>query len=157
MRIGVVSDSHGKLSALRAAAEALGEVDLWLHAGDCSQDVRALSEVSKAPVIAVKGNCDGAVQTKPDEFIEVGGCSLWLTHGHRHGVKYDCDELIWWAKEYRVQAVVYGHSHQPDNRVESGVLVFNPGSVALPRGGRATCGLLEIAEPGILRGTIIEL
>ena len=157
MRIGVVSDSHGQLEALRAAAAALGEVDLWLHAGDCSQDSRVLSEVSAAPVIAVKGNCDGSAQTKPDEFIELEGCYIWLTHGHRHGVKYNCDELVWWAKEYRVQAVVYGHSHQPDNRFDSGVLVFNPGSVALPRGGRPTCGLIELDQSGVLQAEIIEL
>lgn len=157
MRIGVVSDSHGQRTALRTAAHALGEVDLWLHAGDCSQDATALAEVSAAPVIAVKGNCDGSVQIKTDEFITVGDCRIWLTHGHRHAVKWSRDELLWWAKEYRVQVVVYGHSHLPDSHCEDGVLVFNPGSVALPRQGRPSCGLLEITDDGAIAAKIIEL
>ncbi|WP_346355964.1 metallophosphoesterase [Azotosporobacter soli] len=157
MKIGVVSDSHGQRAALKVAAQALGEVDLWLHAGDCSQDASALAEVSIAPIIAVKGNCDGSVQTKADEFITLSGCRLWLTHGHRHGVKWNCDELVWWAKEYQVQGVIYGHSHLPDCHWEDGVLLLNPGSVALPRQGRASCALLEVTDEGVLTARIIEL
>ena len=38
IRIGVVSDTHGDFQALEQVLDQAGEVDLWLHAGDYSQD-----------------------------------------------------------------------------------------------------------------------
>lgn len=40
IRIGVVSDTHGDFQALEQVLDQAGEVDLWLHAGDYSQDAR---------------------------------------------------------------------------------------------------------------------
>jgi len=38
MRIGVISDTHGDQAAIRKAIKVISKVDIWLHAGDCSQD-----------------------------------------------------------------------------------------------------------------------
>lgn len=67
MRIGLISDTHGSLQAMRKAVVAVPPVDMWLHAGDFSQDSSFLSQVTGIPVTAVRGNCDGVVTAKPDE------------------------------------------------------------------------------------------
>ncbi len=157
MRIGVISDSHGSMAALRKAAAAAGPVEMWLHAGDYSQDAPRLAALTGLAVTAVAGNCDGVTDAKIDEFVEVGGRKIWLTHGHRYHAKERAGELLWWGRQYGVDAVVYGHSHIPDRTWQDGILLFNPGGAVHPRGGfPASCGVLIVAG-GDIRAEIIEI
>ena len=146
-----MGDTHGDfLSVRQAVAQAVlqfGRIDLWLHTGDFCQDAQFLSVFSEISVIMVAGNCDGRVAAKPDEFVEWAGFNLWLTHGHRHGVKQDLRELEAWALRYEVDAVIFGHTHQPLAETQSGILFFNPGSASMPRRGKSrTFGVLEFCE-----------
>jgi hypothetical protein len=128
------------------AAEQIGTIDRWLHTGDFCQDAQYLSAVSGVPTIAVAGNCDGRT-AKPDEFVELAGLNLWLTHGHHQGVKQGLKELEAWACRYEADAVIFGHTHQPFAETQSGILYFNPGSAAMPRRGKSrTFGVIEIVE-----------
>ena len=146
MRIGVIGDTHGDVYCMEKAAKAAGLVDLWLHTGDFYRDGMWLASRSGVPVTVVAGNCDGRGEAKPDEFVEVAGYRIWLTHGHRHGVKRNLDDLRDWARRYEADIVVYGHTHQADILQEPECLFFNPGSASLPRHGKLrTCGLLELA------------
>lgn len=157
MRIGVLSDSHGSQAAIRRAVAAAGSVAMWLHAGDYSQDARRLADLTGLPVTAVAGNCDGVTDAKIDEFIEVGGRKIWLTHGHRYHAKERSGELLWWGRQYGVDVVVYGHSHIPDISLQDGILLFNPGGAVHPRGGHPpSCGVLVIAG-GEVAAEIIEI
>lgn len=157
MKIGVISDTHGSRADIRRAVSAAGEVDLWLHAGDYSQDARYLVEVSGKEVVAVAGNCDGRTEAKIDEFVDIGGKKVWLTHGHRYQAKERCRELTWWAGQYGADIVIYGHSHIPDISWSGSILLFNPGSVAHPRGGfPASCGRLEVVD-GEARAELIYM
>lgn len=157
MRIGVISDTHGNTVSIHRAIEVAGPVDMWLHAGDHCQDAPVLVEATGVPVKAVAGNCDGAVAARIDEFIEAGGKRIWMTHGHRYRAKERHDELAWWARQYDVDVVVYGHSHVAKIIWDDGLLIFNPGSTYHPRGGRgATCGVIEIKD-GRVEATIIDI
>ena len=147
MRIGIMGDTHGDVFSMKQAVAVAGPVEFWLHTGDFYRDSLLLATIASAPVTAVAGNCDGRAAAKPDEFIEVAGYRLWLTHGHHYGVKYDLSELKEWAWRYEADVVVYGHTHQPFISNESGLLLFNPGSTAMPRHGRnRTCGVLELVS-----------
>lgn len=158
MRIGVVSDSHGSESALRRAVAAAGQVEMWLHAGDYSQDAGFLRRLTGLAVVAVAGNCDGMTDAKVDEFVTVGGKQIWLTHGHRYDAKRRPEELAWWGRQYGADAVVYGHSHVPDvSRVE-GVLLFNPGGAVHPRRGfPPSCGVLVVGADGGIEAAVIPI
>ena len=146
MRIAVISDSHGDHRAIDQAVKLIGKADVWLHAGDHSQDARQISALTGGQVVVVAGNCDGHA-AKPDEFIELPDFRIWLTHGHRYRVRESRDELIYWARQFQAQVVVYGHTHIPDMYWDQDLLLFNPGSVGYPRGGfAASCGLLTIAS-----------
>jgi putative phosphoesterase len=157
MRIGVISDTHGDQYAVRQALKAVPDADMWLHAGDYSQDAAYLSELVTVPVYAAKGNCDGQTVAKIDEFVEAAGKKIWLTHGHRYSVKQGVADLIQWGRHYGMDIVIYGHTHVPDNNQYKDLLVFNPGSAAEPRSGHGTCGILTIDNEGKITGQIVEL
>ena len=156
MRFGVISDTHGNNRIIRQAIAAAGLVDGWLHAGDYSQDARWLVELSGLPVYVVAGNCDGRVDILIDEYIEAGGNKIWLTHGHRYGVKHGLQDIVWWGGQYEADVAVFGHTHVPYCDWYDNMLLFNPGSLAAPRYGRPTFGLLTVECDGIT-GQIIEV
>ena len=147
MKIGVLSDTHGDLANIRKVIKRVTDVAMWLHAGDCSQDADYLRSLVTVPVCAVRGNCDGHTPAKIDEFIEADNCKIWLTHGHRYGVKQGVQELVNWGKCYEANVVVYGHTHIADNHWCEGMLLFNPGS---NHGNRCACGILQIANGQIV-------
>lgn len=158
MRIGVVSDTHGDIYMLKKVIAAAGKVDLWLHAGDYFQDGWRLKELTGLPVTVIAGNCDRTKAVPPDEYVEIGHTLIWLTHGHNYDVKHGVEHLRMWAEEYEAGVVVYGHSHTPYNDWHEGVLIFNPGSPASPRGGsEPSFGILEIDENGRITGHIVEI
>jgi putative phosphoesterase len=157
MRIGVISDTHGDQAAVRQAVKAVPDADMWLHAGDYSQDATYLAGLVTVPVYAAKGNCDGQTTAKIDEFVEAADKKIWLTHGHRYGVKQGVGELVQWGRQYGMDIVIYGHTHLPDNNWYKDLLVFNPGSAAEPRSGHGTCGILNIDNEGKITGQIVEL
>jgi putative phosphoesterase len=158
VRIGIMSDSHGDLAAIRRALAVSAPVDMWLHAGDYASDALFLAELAKVPVEAVAGNNDETTTVKSDEFLELQGKKIWLTHGHRHKVRWGTQELIQWGHQYDVQLVVFGHTHLPQVSIDGQMLLINPGSVALPPYGRQpTIAMVEVIAEGQLRPQIIEI
>jgi hypothetical protein len=147
----VLADTHipDRIKALPPRAlELLAGADLILHAGDiCRPGV--LDELRRvAPVVAVMGNRDiwyRANHTLPMKLIvEVGQIKIGLTHGHGGLAGYIKEKLIFFTtgfyafRRYErkartwfdgVDAIVFGHTHYPVNRVRNGQLLFNPGSV----------------------------
>jgi putative phosphoesterase len=156
MRIGVVSDTHGNSYAIKKAVQAVGQVNMWLHAGDYNRDIRYLKQFTDVQIISVLGNCDWNKEAKPEEFIEIGGKKIWLTHGHQQKVKYENNDLARRGRQYEVDAVIYGHTHIADITWQDELLLFNPGSTSLPREGFASCGLLIIKD-GKITAQILEL
>lgn len=154
MRIGVISDTHGDQGTIRQLVKLTIHVDMWLHAGDCSQDADYLRALVTVPVIAAKGNCDGYTTAKIDELVEIGDHRIWLTHGHRYGVKQGTQELVQWGKHHGVDIVLYGHTHIADNHWCEGILIFNPGSAS---GRHATYGILDFDDKDQVVASIIQL
>ena len=163
MRIALVSDTHGDATAWARAMEVLGDVDLISHAGDVlyhgifnpitkTYDPRSLVETLnavEAPMIHARGNCDSEVdQLALDNhilsdfaFASVDGIRILVTHGH----KQTEEQLVKMARRAGVHLVHRGHTHIPQVTMVDGVMLFNAGSMALPKqeGGIQTAGLLE--------------
>lgn len=73
------------------------------------------------------------------------GRELFLTHGHVYGPGIDCSVDNWPTLPDNA-ALVYGHTHRKAlARVAGrpGVIVFNPGSVGIPKDGAGSYGLYE--------------
>ena len=158
MRILVLSDSHSGMSFMRECVRTL-KPDAMIHLGDYYDDALALKE--EYPHILfyqVPGNCDryrcppGAHEIL---ILPVCGVPLYMTHGHRHQVKMTTSLLIRDARESRVDAVLYGHTHIPDCHQEpDGLWVLNPGSCCSWGG---SVGLIETNDGKIAGCRILEL
>lgn len=157
MKILVLSDSHSAMRFMRRCVQVI-QPDAVIHLGDIYDDGQALAEeFPQIPVYQVPGNCDAyrGILRDPEIRVEkVCGVWLYLTHGHRHHVKLNRYTLIQAARAARVQAVLYGHTHEADCfREADGMWVLNPGA-ARSYGGSA--GLIEAEQGQILSCRILR-
>ncbi|AEG14001.1 phosphodiesterase, MJ0936 family [Desulfofundulus kuznetsovii DSM 6115] len=143
MRVGVVSDTHGRVDRAIKLLNQLKPLDLLLHAGDYYRDGRLLAEALKVPVHAVAGNCDFETGGPEEEVLALEGKKVFLTHGHLYHVHFSLQKLLYRALELQADVVVFGHTHVRYCQEHEGILFFNPGSVYAPRGEHGPgCGLL---------------
>lgn len=119
--------------------------DAIVHLGDHYDDGAALAEeYPHIQMHQVPGNCDRfrcPIGTHEILCYDVGGVRLYMTHGHRHNVKFDLSYLLAAARSMKAAAVLYGHTHISDCRREpDGLWVLNPGSSGY---GGGSAGLIE--------------
>ncbi|GGI96389.1 phosphoesterase [Alicyclobacillus cellulosilyticus] len=137
MNLCLVSDTHQQRMTLLRAVQAVQPVDAVLHAGDEVKDALWLRDHIRCPVYAVAGNWDSPGADHPlDRIVEWDGLRLYLTHGHRLGVKENPAEVVRRAKLHQVHVAVFGHTHMATVQHTEGILLINPGSLSLPRGRR---------------------
>ena len=132
MKILVLSDSHATLSFMRRCIDSV-KPHAVIHLGDHFEDAAAMQEeYASIPFYMVPGNCDRyrCIPGTPEILIQqVCGVELYMTHGHKHSVKSYLGALLRDARASKVDAVLYGHTHQADcHREEDGLWVLNPGS-----------------------------
>ena len=135
MRIGILGDTHGDRGAIREVVKAAGDVDMWFHTGDYSQDVPYLESLTSAPINSVCGNCDPYEDRAPVEcIVKLDEATIAMTHGHRLMGDY-VKNLAIWGQFKGAEIVLFGHTHVPVVKWQNGILVINPGSPARPRKG----------------------
>lgn len=157
MRILVLSDSHSAISYMRICVDAV-KPDMIIHLGDFVRDGQALSEeYPNIPFIQLPGNCDmyRLDQDMPEILIpSIDGVKMYMTHGHRHGVKTFLGKLIRDARANKAQIALYGHTHIAYCEQEKdGLWVMNPGSCGYYGG---SVGLIETDSGRILSCCILE-
>ena len=157
MRILVLSDSHSTLRFMMDCVDTM-QPDVLIHLGDYYDDGEALhEEYPDIPFYQVPGNCDcyRCSPTIPQILVEeIGGVRFYLTHGHRHDVKSTLHRLLRDARDCKVQAVLYGHTHIADcHQEKDGLWVLNPGSCGY---GRRTGGLIQVEDGKIISCRIIR-
>ena len=140
MRIDIISDTHGLLRP--EAQRALRGVELILHAGDVGAPEILTQLKVIAPVFAVRGNVDTqpwAQELPRTTVVEIAGFNFYVLHNLR--------ELDLKPQAAGFDAVISGHTHQADQRLDAGVLYLNPGSAG-PRRFQlpVTLALLEITK-----------
>lgn len=146
MRVGVLSDTHGHLDLALKAIEQMGAVDLILHAGDTYADLVDLSGKTEIEMVGVRGNIGSHEHGPVEQMFEISGHRVFLVHGHRYDVKHSLMRLYYRAKEMKADVVVFGHTHLALQAEEDGILFFNPGSVAFPRGKyKNSFGILDLS------------
>ena len=153
MKILVVSDSHGKHENLFRVFRKEKNYGAVLHLGDVEggeEEIRRdLARVNPlAAFKAVPGNCDITAKREPF-FVyvyEKTGLRIFMTHGHLYQVNRGTDLLLSAARRENCTMAFYGHTHRPAAETKDGVFLYNPGSIALPRGieRRPSYGILTI-------------
>lgn len=136
-RIGVLSDTHGKLRD--EVVEILRGCDVILHAGDINtaKVMESLKEI--APLYIVRGNADKEwAEGLPESLSEeICGLNVFMVHNKKHMLK----EMGSYA------LAVYGHSHKYEERREGDCLFLNPGSCGPRRFSQpVTMAVVEVEE-----------
>ena len=158
MRVLVVSDSHSGLSYMRAWARHL-KPQVIIHLGDYFDDGQVLaSDWPGSRLIQVPGNCD-LYRMFPEEpeirVVKLENVCVYLTHGHRHGVKSSPAGLVVEARKAGADVALFGHTHQPVCwQTEDGMWVMNPGSCGSYGG---TVGLLELEKGTVKQCRVLSL
>lgn len=155
VRIGVISDTHGRLD--EEVLSLFAGVSRIIHAGDIGNEDLIWELEKIAPVIAVRGNIDADTMCFPNERMAViEGRTFYVRHQFATVEKMSAAQQR--VIEQRMpDVVVFGHSHQAYAGQWRGTLLFNPGSAGpkrfnLPR----SVGLLELQAEHIT-SRIIEL
>lgn len=184
MKIGIVGDTHipGASPLLPARiTEVFKGLDIILHVGDINE-LYVLEELQETYTLtfAIWGEGDSEeVKRYVDELrvVRFGERQVGMIHGHqfgarRVGLKGRLRRLLgrWTEPEPQdletfllsqfagedIDAIVFGHTHQPYVGMHDGVLLFNPGA-ALPGPDRhPSAGILDIGECSIT-GKIVYL
>ena len=160
-RIVVMSDTH--LSGVTDEFIAICDrhcidAHMVIHLGDWARAV-ILDYLEFFPLEAVAGNTDDAIihsRLPVKKVVSIGGRRLGIIHGW--GLPGNLPGLL--GHEFTgVDVILFGHTHQPLEVFERGVLLFNPGSVFMGRGRHTrTLGILHIDEDeGTIESEIIRL
>jgi len=157
MRVGVVSDSHDNVSAIRRAGEELRRrgVSLVLHAGDWVSpfSARFLREAlgEGVRIVGVFGNNEGErpffLEVARKFGVEVAGEAAELeVAGRRVAVYHGTSPILLRAlvESGLYDVVVYGHTHQAVVERRGGTLVVNPGELCGCLTGRSSYAVVDL-------------
>ena len=162
MRVGVISDTHGRLSG--QAFAALADCDHIVHAGDIGGPHVLRDLAALAPVSAVLGNNDFAEYgsevgryTRP----VLGGVRFLVSHYPRSVELRPFASTALAPGDPIPDICIHGHTHLP--RLEWGAdarpagYILNPGSASFPRGGfPASIAVIAIEEGEGILGIRVE-
>lgn len=164
MKLLIASDLHGSMDALNFLASRIDQLspDILVLLGDLvyhgprnslptNYDTRAMLENYPAllkkscPVIAVRGNCDAEVdigqlpfRMPDDAWLEADGFRMYACHGHHLPERPPLSQIPVGT------IVLRGHTHIPRAETIDGISFWNPGSLAIPKGGfPASYGIYE--------------
>ncbi|MCU0822664.1 MAG: metallophosphatase family protein [Spirochaetes bacterium] len=123
--------------------------DAVIHAGDII-DFSVLTVLENfGDVYTVSGNMDpwAVKDAFPEKrVVNLAGFKIGITHGSGGpgGLPLKVRQKFY---DEKVDCIVFGHSHQPYDRVEDGILMFNPGSALDRRFAKErTLGILHLDE-----------
>ena len=132
MKIGIISDSHDNVEAIKKACGIIinAGCSLIIHAGDiCSPFVAKVLKEAGVEVKAVFGNNDGdrvalskMLDIRPvPRHLEVDGVTIVVFH------EPFINDFI---DPQKVDLLVYGHTHQKGISYKDKMIVLNPGTVS---------------------------
>ena len=154
MKIGLISDTHGKLDP--RILPLFEGVEHILHAGDIGPNTVIEQLESVAPVTAVIGNMDWCVSYHLFERREFSGKHFLMTHqvGDPGDPLRAVREKI---EKEKTDVIVFGHTHVMYAERHDGALFFNPGSASKRKSGHPlSIATMEIRD-GELKWKFIDL
>lgn len=162
MKILVISDTHGNIEHAKRIIEDVipAGVKVILHCGDYISDARLLQKFyPEVEVFGVYGNCDVGFGGEYDRIVEVEGVPIYMSHGHRYGVKWGDYEEVWIDTVAQdAMVAVCGHSHEAYLDQKAGVILMNPGSISKPRDSKyPSYGILEVQDGEITGAHIMQI
>lgn len=151
----VFSDSHGVSRDMQKVIDSYKNgYECVFFLGDGLRDAEKLVIPSEKGRVFVRGNCDFYSDEPLFAVINVGGYDFMLAHGHSYGVKSGLSGYAAAARERKVDAALFGHTHVPFEDCltdgEKPLYLFNPGSISCPARGKASFGVITVSPQGIV-------
>lgn len=150
IRIGVVSDSHGRFRPLERMVSQAPDVAAWIHCGDYSDDGDDLAIYTGVPVYSVRGNNDFMSDAPACRKVTIGGVNIIAVHGHQWYGDARLAKLRQLGREHEARLVLFGHTHRRFCRRDDDMAIVNPGSISLPRDGRVGTYAVCAIDDGVL-------
>lgn len=166
MKFLVFSDSHGSSARMRQILQMhRSDLSGVLHLGDGVEEFRMLSaETGNERLIFadVCGNLEqysmpAAMRPPTCRVLEAEGIKILLVHGHLQNVYFGTQVLSAEARRRGCSVALHGHTHIPAHCIDRGedgteqdVEILCPGSIARPRAGGPTFGILEIRNRQVM-------
>ncbi len=159
MRVVVLSDTHvrrgGRKVLPATALTHLRRAEVILHAGDVLEQWFLDELAEMAPVHAVLGNNDAAIDLPERLVVELEGVRIGMVHDSGARTGREARLARWFPS---CDLVVFGHSHAPLDARSHGQRLLNPGSPTDKRTQpHHTLALLELEAGRINRTEIVEL
>ena len=150
MRVMIVSDTHGRHSALDEALEQAGKIDMLLHLGDVEGGEEYIEAVAGCPVCMVAGNNDFFSYQKKEREFMLAGKRIFMTHGHYYYVSMGTEMIRKEGLARGADVVMFGHTHRPYFEQDDKITILNPGSLSFPRqpGRQGSYMIMEIQASG---------
>lgn len=164
MKIGIVSDTHGSLTAFQRVLDVFGPCDFMLHAGDIlyhgprnplpvGYNPQGLAEAINrltVPFITAAGNCDAPIDQVLISVPIQSPYALFCTDKFRvlvnHGHEKSEEELLELSIKWGVNILVTGHTHVKRLEKKDDIILVNPGSCALPKDGTPSVAVMDERE-----------
>ena len=151
MRIGLIGDTHDHVLRIRQAVALLNRagVDVVIHDGDwCSPFAVREFAALQAPLHGITGNNDGDLLALARAFAEIGArieTQWWETElgGRRIVVMHEPRGVFDVAAGAAYDLVVYGHTHERDERRVGEALIVNPGEACGWLGGMGSLAIYD--------------
>lgn len=145
MRIGLISDTHGKLPA--EVYKLFENIDHIIHAGDIGSREVIIELQTIAPVSAVHGNVDNweISSMYPAAISAVfQNRRFYITHIVEN---YKTFSYLLFKKHIQTDFVIHGHTHRPTVEYYRDIMFINPGCIYGPRGGnKSTIAVLDVSQ-----------
>ncbi len=144
--IGVMSDSHDNLDAVRRAVRFFrgSGCRFVIHAGDFVAPFAARElEGLDCPVKAVYGNCDGertGLENALLPFGEIRAAPFFFT---LYDVRFLLSHIPVSGRKESVDVYIFGHTHRPEVRGTGDGLILNPGETGGWVSGRSSVALFD--------------
>lgn len=159
--IGILSDSHDNMVAIKKAVRFFNETecDLVVHAGDIIAPFAACElQNLTCEVKAVFGNCDGERKGLEKSFGSFGiikDAPFVFSHRNlRFLVTHIYSSLDSSLSLNGLDVLIFGHTHKPEMKMEGKLRLINPGESGGWVSGKSTVVLFD---PESKRAEIITL
>ena len=149
VKLVILSDTHGDDRIIDQVIAREEPFDYLIHCGDSETSLGGYADPSNPyRLLAVRGNCDYAVDLPAVRCERILFYNVLITHGHRENVRYGDHDLLEIGMANRADIILYGHTHVPEFAERDGILIINPGSPTYPRGEsrQRTYAVLTLTE-----------
>ncbi len=161
MKLGIISDTHDNLDAVRNFVEIFKkeEIDFLIHAGDIvSPFVIDIFSQLNIPQKYVFGNNDGEKLFLKEKISKIGdikkGPILFEITGKKIILMHEPFEIDALAKSGKYNLIIYGHTHQFRSEKIDNTFILNPGEACGYLTGKKSAIIFNMKEETVEKITL---